>query len=171
MDSQLTLTAETNELTLEAIWRALDRVVDPEIPVVSLVEMGIIREVQLEGDSVVVAMTPTFAGCPALEMMRAEIVRELHALGAARVEVKMVLSPPWTSDRMSESARAKLRSIGLAPPPLHGGNVMLHLEAPAKCPYCGSLNTRVTNNFGPTLCRAIHYCRDCNQPFEQFKPI
>ncbi|HZQ08335.1 MAG TPA: 1,2-phenylacetyl-CoA epoxidase subunit PaaD [Anaerolineae bacterium] len=153
------------------IWRALDSVMDPEIPVVSVVEMGIVRDVQMQDDRVIVSMTPTFAGCPALDMMRNAIEEKLREIGVERVEIKTVLNPPWSSDWIAASARAKLKLIGLAPPPLHGGNVQLFFLDEVTCPYCGSTKTRVKNNFGPTLCRAIYFCRNCHQPFEQFKPL
>jgi len=158
-------------VTLQEIWRALDEVVDPEIPVVSLVEMGIVRDVQIDANGVTVSMTPTFAGCPALGMMRNEIVEKLRGLGIARVEVKIILNPPWSSDMIADSARAKLKTFGLAPPPRHGGDVQLFFPAEVACPYCGSIDTRVTNPFGPTLCRAIYFCRGCQQPFEKFKAL
>ncbi len=158
-------------LTLDDIWRALDEIADPEIPVVSVVEMGIVRAAQIGDDGVIVFMTPTFAGCPALDAMRVAIVDKLHALGVERVEVQTVLTPPWSSDWISDAARAKLKAFGLAPPPKHGGNAQLFLSDAVACPYCNSTNTRVTNNFGPTLCRAIYFCRACRQPFEQFKPL
>ncbi len=157
--------------TAQDIWRALDEVLDPEIPVVSVVEMGIVRDVQVREDTVVVSMTPTFAGCPALEAMRAAIVEKLRALGVRRVEVKTVLTPPWSSDWITADARAKLKAFGLAPPPVHGGNIQLFWDEPVTCPFCGSTDTRVTNPFGSTLCRAIYYCRSCRQAFEQFKPL
>ncbi len=157
--------------TQKEIWSALDEVMDPELPVVSVVELGIVRTVEIGNDTVTVAMTPTFAGCPALDVIRTTIREKLLALGVPQVTVKMVLSPPWSSDWMTETARAKLKAFGLAPPPVHGGNVQLFFPEEIACPYCGSTNTRVTNNFGPTLCRAIHYCRNCQQPFEQFKPL
>jgi ring-1,2-phenylacetyl-CoA epoxidase subunit PaaD len=156
---------------LDEIWRALDEITDPEIPVVSLVEMGIVREVQIDDDGVTVCMTPTFTGCPALDMMRAAIVEKLRATGITRVEVKTVLNPPWSSDWISDAARAKLKAFGLAPPPKHAGNVQLFFDEAVACPYCNSTNTRVTNQFGPTLCRAIYFCRNCQQPFEQFKAL
>jgi ring-1,2-phenylacetyl-CoA epoxidase subunit PaaD len=158
-------------LAFNDVWRALGEITDPEIPVVSLVEMGIVREVRIEDDAVVVSLTPTFAGCPALDMMRALIAEKMRALGAARVEVKTVLTPPWSSDWITDTARAKLKAFGLAPPPKHGGNAQLFFPAEVACPYCDSTNTRVTNPFGPTLCRAIYFCRNCRQPFEQFKAL
>lgn len=158
-------------LTVEEIWDALDQVMDPEIPVVSMVEMGIVRAVQVEEGGVTITITPTFAGCPALDAMRTAIVQKLNALGVQQVEVKTVLTPPWSSDWITAPARAKLKAFGLAPPPMHGGDIALYFDQQVVCPYCNSTNTRVTNTFGPTLCRAIYYCRNCHQPFEQFKPL
>lgn len=158
-------------LGLDEIWQALDEVMDPELPVVSMVEMGIVRAVEIENGTVVVSMTPTFAGCPALEVMREAIREKLAGLGVERVQVKTVLTPPWSSDWITESARSKLKAFGLAPPPVHGGNVTLFFPKVVTCPYCGSNNTRMTNSFGPTLCRAIFVCRACQQPFEQFKAL
>lgn len=155
----------------ETIWAALAEVADPEIPVVSLVEMGIVRGVALEGQNVTVTITPTFSGCPALHAMQADIVTRLKALGCAEVRVETVLHPPWSSDWISDEARRKLKAFGLAPPPRHGGNIALTFFDPVACPYCDSTNTSVKNSFGPTLCRAIHYCHNCQQPFEQFKPL
>ncbi len=155
----------------EAIWAALAEVADPEIPVVSLVEMGIVRGVALDGQEVTVSITPTFSGCPALHTMQADIVARLKALGCASVRVETVLHPPWSSDWISDEARQKLKAFGLAPPQRHGGNVTVTFFAPVSCPYCDSANTSVKNNFGPTLCRAIYYCHDCQQPFEQFKAL
>ena len=158
-------------LTVEEIWQALEEVKDPEIPVVSLVEMGIIRRVEVSGGTIVVSMTPTFAGCPALHVMKAEVEQRLREMGAESVETKWVYSPPWTSDWIADEARAKLKAFGLAPPVKHSGDVNLILLEEAACPYCGSRNTTIKNTFGPTLCRAIYYCDDCRQPFEQFKPL
>lgn len=158
-------------LTVQEIWDALDQVMDPEIPVVSMVELGIVRNVELHRDTVRITITPTFAGCPALDVMRNAMTEKLHTLGIAQVEVKTVLAPPWSSDWISGPARAKLKAFGLAPPPVHAGNVALYFDERAVCPYCDSTNTRVTNTFGPTLCRSIYFCRNCRQPFEQFKPL
>ena len=160
-------------LTVEQIWQLLDEVKDPEIPVVSLVEMGIIRAVELRGETVAVKMTPTFSGCPAWRVMQQDVVQKLQQAGIARVEIEHMLDPPWSSDWITPAARQKLKSFGLAPPPHHGGNLqeILLVDAPIACPYCDSTNTTVKNTFGPTLCRAIYYCNDCQQPFEQFKPL
>ncbi|MEK6573073.1 MAG: 1,2-phenylacetyl-CoA epoxidase subunit PaaD [Chloroflexota bacterium] len=158
-------------LTAEQIWRALDDVKDPEIPVVSVVEMGIVRDVAVSDGKVTVTMTPTFSGCPALHVMKADIEKRVRELGADDVEVKVTITPPWTSDWITEEARAKLKAFGLAPPPRHGGNTEIFFLDVATCPYCGSNDTSIKNTFGPTLCRTIYYCNSCQQPFEQFKPV
>ncbi len=158
-------------IDLEAIWRALEDVKDPEIPVVSVVEMGIVRDVAMAGDTIVVTITPTFSGCPALDAMRQGIAERLLRMGIDRVEVRTVLSPSWTTEWIGEETRAKLKSFGLAPPPRHDGDFTLVLLDQVECPYCGSKDTSLRNSFGPTLCRAIFYCNACRQPFEQFKPL
>lgn len=160
-------------LLSEQIWQALAEVKDPEIPVVSLVEMGIVRDVIVADDGrVTVQMTPTFSGCPALAQMRQDITAKVCSLGVADVRVETVLFPPWSTDWISEEALAKLRQFGLSPPPRHGGNtqVILFFDA-AACPRCGSTSTTLQNSFGPTLCRAIYTCNNCQEPFEQFKPL
>lgn len=153
------------------IWQALDDIKDPEIPVVSVVEMGIVRAVQVEDNRVTVTFTPTFSGCPALDVMREQIHNRLKALGIADVEVKTVLHPPWTSDWITDAARAKLKAFGLAPPARHGGNVRLILLDQAPCPRCGSNDTSIRNSFGSTLCRTIYTCNACRETFEQFKAL
>jgi ring-1,2-phenylacetyl-CoA epoxidase subunit PaaD len=156
---------------IEEIWQALDEVKDPEIPVVSLVEMGIVREVALSENGVFVTITPTFSGCPALHAMKEDIVEKLASLGYANVEVKTTLTPAWSTDWISETARVKLKDFGLAPPPIHHGDLNVMFLEVATCPNCGSTNTSLRNSFGPTACRMIYYCNACNQPFEQFKPL
>lgn len=158
-------------LSESALWQALEAVKDPEIPVVSVVEMGIVRQVTVDGASVTVKITPTFSGCPALDVMREEIAAAIRRLGATDVTVETVLSPPWTTDWLSDETRARLKAFGLSPPRRHGGNVMITFYAPAPCPYCASEDTVLKNSFGSTLCRAIYYCQSCEQPFEQFKAL
>jgi ring-1,2-phenylacetyl-CoA epoxidase subunit PaaD len=153
------------------ILSALQEVKDPEIPVISVVELGVIQSVQVDDGQVVIAMTPTFAGCPALDVMRAEIEARVRGLGVEAVEVKVVLSPPWSTDMISEAGRARLKEFGLAPPSVHGGLIQLIFAEEVACPYCASVKTTVKNTFGPTLCRAIYYCNNCQQPFEQFKAL
>ena len=159
-------------ITVASVWELLETVKDPEIPVVSLVEMGIVRDVVISVDGdVTVKITPTFSGCPALHTMKEDIVDRLNAAGIGSVTVEMVYSPPWTSDWISDAGREKLRLFGLAPAPRHGGNFEVLLLDAVSCPYCGSLNTSLRNSFGSTLCRMIFYCNGCQQPFEQFKPL
>jgi len=157
--------------TREDIWSALEDVKDPEIPVVSVVELGIVRDVRLEGDRAVVTITPTFVGCPALFPIREAIAARVRQLGVGEVEVRTSLHPPWTSEWIGDGARAKLRAFGLAPPPRHSGAIDLALVAAATCPYCGASDTVFDSLFGPTLCRAMYYCNACRQSFEQFKPL
>ena len=155
----------------QAIWQALEGVKDPEIPALSVVELGVIRNVHVAGQAVTVDFAPTFAGCPALDVMRAAIEARLRVLGASTVVVRLVLSPPWTTDFISDAGRAKLKAFGLSPPPRHNGLIQILFAEEAACPYCDSTDTTLKNSFGPTLCRAIYVCNTCRQPFEQFKPL
>ncbi|MGF1503917.1 MAG: 1,2-phenylacetyl-CoA epoxidase subunit PaaD [Anaerolineae bacterium] len=160
-------------LTRDAIWQALEDVPDPEIPMVSLVEMGIVRDVEIGDKTVTVTITPTFSGCPALQVMKDEIVERLKKEeGISDVTVETTYSPPWTTDWIAETARDKLKDFGITPPPrLDGTAVEIVLFEPVACPQCGSTNTSIKNNWGPTPCKTIHYCNSCNQPFESFKPL
>ena len=159
------------ETSLDHVWKALDEVKDPEIPTVSLVELGIIRQVGFESPTLIVTMAPTFIGCPALDVMGAAIRAKLSEIGFDRVEVKIVIQPPWTSDWITSEGRKKLKLVGLAPPVKHGGDLERFVDASASCPYCESTNTVLKNSFGSSLCRSIYFCNNCTQPFEQFKPI
>lgn len=156
---------------IEAVWEVLRGVMDPEIPVVSLVELGIIREVEVENGRVSVIMTPTFSGCPALVEMEALIKDAVLAMGAESVRVEKQLNPPWTSDWISEEGRRKLKKFGLQPPAQHGGNLVMTFFDIVACPRCDSKNTTLKNSFGSTLCRAIWQCNACGEPYEQFKPL
>lgn len=153
------------------LWELLHEVKDPEIPVVSLVELGIVRAVEADGTAVRVTITPTFSGCPALLVMQADIVARLEAAGYDQVEIAVSYDVPWTSDWITPQARQKLKEFGLAPPARHGGNIQLMIPDLVTCPYCDSADTELKNSFGPTLCRAIYVCHACRQPFEQFKAI
>lgn len=153
------------------IWAALSELPDPEMPIVSLVDLGIIRSSEWEGDQLVVTITPTFAACPAYEVIGESIRQRLQAAGVARVDVRVQHNPAWTSEWMSEAARANLKAAGLAPPPHHHGNLIQVLVDPVACPRCNSLNTSLRNNFGTTPCRMIYTCNDCKEPFEFFKPL
>ena len=157
-------------LTEKEIWQALDEVKDPEIPVVSVVEMGIVRDVSISSGKVVVTITPTFSGCPAMHVIKTSIQERLLRLGVS-AKVRETLTPAWSSDWITDEARQKLKEFGLAPPPKHGSDLTILFSESAACPYCDSENTALKNSFGPALCRMIYYCNDCQQPFEQFKPL
>jgi ring-1,2-phenylacetyl-CoA epoxidase subunit PaaD len=154
---------------------ALDEVADPEIPAVSIVEMGMVELIELTPTGITVKLLPTFVGCPALDVIRDAVTERLAAFGHP-VRVDITFSTPWTSDRISPEGREKLRGSGFAPPPHLGavdpGRALPMLgEAPVACPYCGSTATTLENVFGPTQCRSIRHCAACRQPFEAFKPV
>lgn len=153
------------------IYRWLEEVKDPEIPVLSLVDLGVISEVMIDDGGVKIVLTPTFVGCPALEVMQTEIRGALTGRGLKNVAIEVSYKSPWTSDRISEKGRAALKSFGVAPPPPRQLFRDLEVLEHVACPRCGSRNTELRNTFGPTLCRSIHYCTDCREAFEQFKPL
>ena len=160
-------------VTAEQVWEALAEIPDPEIPVISLVDLGVIRSVDVSGEQVRVEFTPTFLGCPALEVMRDAMTDRIAALGA-EPEVQVITDDSWSTDRITPEGREKLRASGFAPPAprANGGPQLVQLQSNAfRCPYCGSRDTALENIFGPTPCRSLRYCRDCKQPFEQFKTI
>ena len=156
---------------LQAVWSALETVTDPEIPVLSVVEMGIIADARIANGHVTVEMTPTFAGCPALDVMRKNISEAVRSAGFDDVRVDVVFDPPWTSDRITAQGRRKLKEFGLAPPGRACGEISEESLSRVNCPFCDSADTTLESIFGPTLCRAIHYCNSCLQSFEQFKPV
>lgn len=157
----------------ERIFEILAEVPDPEVPVISVVELGIVREATQRADGTVeVTITPTYSGCPAMFEIERDIRTALETAGAPRVEVRTVLSPAWTTDWIPESAREKLRRYGIAPPGRadSGGLVSLvRAKPPVPCPWCGSSNTTLKSEFGSTACKAIHVCNACRQPFDEFK--
>jgi ring-1,2-phenylacetyl-CoA epoxidase subunit PaaD len=160
-------------LAAEDVWRALAEIPDPEIPVISIVDLGVVADVRVDGERVEVDFTPTFMGCPALETMRARMEDAVRVLGA-EPDVRVVLDGSWSTDRISSEGREKLRAAGFAPPaPRSAGQpTLLQLQrGPFRCPWCGSTETRLDNVFGPTPCRSLRYCTACRQPFEQFKTI
>ena len=160
-------------LSSAAVWEALDRIPDPEIPVISLVDLGVVTAVQVSDGRVDIELTPTFLGCPALDAMTTAIRKEISALGAqAHVQVRTDLE--WTTDRITPEGREKLRAAGFAPPPPRSSEepTLLQLQrGPFRCPWCGATDTKLENVFGPTPCRSLRYCNACRQPFEQFKTI
>ena len=160
-------------VTAERVWEALAEVPDPEIPVVSLVDLGVVRDVEVNDARVRVEFTPTFLGCPAVDVMRDRMEEAVRALGG-EPQIDVVLDDSWSTDRITPAGREKLRESGFAPPAPRQATAptLVQLESHAfRCPYCGSTDTRLENIFGPTPCRSIRWCASCRQPFEQFKTI
>lgn len=168
--------------TVAEIWQWLEEVPDPEIPVVSVVDLGIVRGVEWgEGDAVVVTVTPTYSGCPATEVISQEIRKELMRRGVERVELRVQLSPAWTTDWLTEKAKQSLKEYGIAPPTERAagrGNALAAslltlgqgaAKAALECPRCGSLNNEMISRFGSTPCKSLHRCLDCKEPFDHFK--
>ncbi|HEY7131584.1 MAG TPA: 1,2-phenylacetyl-CoA epoxidase subunit PaaD [Candidatus Limnocylindrales bacterium] len=148
-------------ITETRVLAILRRVHDPEIPTVSIVDLGLVHAVRLDGDGVAVELLPTFVACPALEVIRATVSEALAVLGRP-VRVEFTFAEPWTTDRLTEAGRAGLRVAGIAPPAD---------AADVRCPFCESSRVAMDSAFGPTLCRSLFYCRECRQPFEAFKPL
>ena len=144
-----------------AIRAALRRVVDPEIPTVSIVDLGLVHDVRIESDQIRVDLLPTFVACPALEVIRSSVADALMGFGRP-VHVEFTYAVPWTTDRLTPAGRTGLAAAGIAPPAE---------PADVRCPFCASASVAMDSAFGPTLCRSLFYCRDCRQPFEAFKPV
>ena len=157
-----------------AIWQYLEEVKDPEVPVLSVVELGIVREVKVGEQGVTIVITPTYSGCPAMHVIEEDIIAGLETHGVKPVRIETVFVPAWTSDWISTEAKAKLEAYGIAPPGRasdEGGLVTLARRTPVACPYCKSTRTTLKSEFGSTACKSINFCNDCQQPFEQFKAI
>ncbi|MGZ4133584.1 MAG: 1,2-phenylacetyl-CoA epoxidase subunit PaaD [Tumebacillaceae bacterium] len=165
------MTQHAGALREEDVWNMLQEIKDPEIPVISMVEMGMINKVAIEGSLVTVEVLPTFVGCPAIEIMRTNIAEKLREVeGVSDVHVNFVFEPAWTSDRITDVGREKLNGFGIAPPPKQ--HPMDELEMwEVNCPFCGSKYTKMENLFGPAACRSILYCETCKNPFEAIKPV
>jgi ring-1,2-phenylacetyl-CoA epoxidase subunit PaaD len=160
-------------VTAERVWEALAEIPDPEIPVISVVDLGVVKGVAVEGERVRIEFTPTFMGCPALDTMRRQMEEAVTALGG-EPQVDVLLDDSWSTDKITPAGREKLREAGFAPPAPRaaGAPTLVQLQrAVFRCPYCGSADTRLDNIFGPTPCRSVRYCTSCRQPFEQFKTI
>jgi ring-1,2-phenylacetyl-CoA epoxidase subunit PaaD len=161
-------------LSRDDVFEILQTVPDPEVPVISVVELGVVRDVEIDGDHVTVTMTPTYSGCPALKEMEADIRTALAERGVTQVDVRLVLSPAWTTDWIGPEAREKLRAYGIAPPgkaEAQGLVTLTRARPPVACPFCGSNDTRLQSEFGSTACKAIHVCNGCRQPFDEFKAL
>ena len=169
------MTIKHKNLTEQTVREALADVMDPEIPYLSIVDLGIVRDVAVSDEGIEVGIMPTFVGCPALEVIKENVAERIAQLAQDRpVSVKVTLDEPWTTDRISEKGREILKKSGFAPPAvgkMPARNNLIQLLPVAECPYCGSRKTVMENAFGPTLCRAIYYCSNCRQPFEQFKQV
>jgi ring-1,2-phenylacetyl-CoA epoxidase subunit PaaD len=153
-------------------WEAAAAVIDPEVPVLTIDDLGILREVTVTDDGVEVVMTPTYSGCPAMDTIREDVVRALAAEGFERVSVRLALAPAWTTDWISTDGKRALEEFGIAPPTgvaAVGGPVRLTLAV--KCPHCGSLKTRQLSRFGSTSCKALFVCEECSEPFDHFKAL
>ncbi len=150
-------------------WDAAASVVDPEIPVLTIADLGVLREVTVNHGRVEVAITPTYSGCPAMNMIALEIELALQRAGFGEAKVRTVLSPAWTTDWMSEDGRRKLREYGIAPPLAAGSRRALFGIEQVACPQCGSGNTEVLSEFGSTSCKALWRCKNCREPFDYFK--
>lgn len=166
----MTVTTD-KEIKHPEIWEILEQVKDPEIPVISVVDLGIIRAVDKENGKVIVTITPTYSGCPAMSVIRLEVTTALLDAGFKNVKVVTVLHPAWTTKWMSEKGKKALREYGIAPPlDDQADEIELFGEMPAiQCPHCGSMNTKMTNKFGSTPCKSLHQCNDCLEPFDYFK--
>ncbi len=152
-----------------AIWKVLETVCDPEVPVLTIVDLGIVRDVQISEKGAVVTITPTYSGCPAMDVIRIQIKMALAEAGIKDVEIKQVLSPAWTTDWMSEEGKKKLEEYGIAPPQYKVKDDAMIEDTHPPCPQCKSADTRLVSEFGSTACKALFQCNDCLEPFDYFK--
>ncbi|HNP53114.1 MAG TPA: phenylacetate-CoA oxygenase subunit PaaJ [Ferruginibacter sp.] len=166
----------TTTAATERIWELLEEITDPEIPVLTIIDMGIVRDVQLEDDKVTVTITPTYSGCPAMDMIALNIRLHLIANGLKNIEVISVLSPAWTTDWMTESGKKKLQAYGIAPPQQQTkygserlNKLLFETDQHVVCPRCHSTHTQLLSQFGSTACKALYQCNDCKEPFDYFK--
>jgi ring-1,2-phenylacetyl-CoA epoxidase subunit PaaD len=152
-----------------AVWNLAAAVVDPEVPVLTIEDLGVLRHVAVRGSAVVVEITPTYSGCPAVDAIRDDIAEALHDAGYTDVVVRSVLAPAWTTDWMSEAGRARLEEYGIAAPAPRGIGGTVSLGLGIRCPHCGSMHTRELSRFGSTSCKALYVCQRCQEPFDYFK--
>ncbi len=161
------------ENSVRKIFAQLKQVKDPEIPVLNVVEMGIVREVNFVDDKVEISITPTYSGCPAMKAIEDEIKKTLQAEGYSNIIINKIYSPPWTTEWITEEAKKKLKEYGIAPPEGIAEDDFLKdaIAKPVECPYCNSRQTQLTSQFGSTACKSLWVCQSCGQPFEHFKYI
>ncbi len=159
-------------MDVQEVYQWLEEVKDPEIPTVSLLDLGVITGIEVNEDGhITVNMTPTFAGCPAMDYMKENVEQVLQEKGVASFTVEMNFDRQWSSNNITEKGRQAIKAFGLAPPPRHQLIVDIDMLKKVACPFCESTNTALKSPFGPTLCRSLHYCHNCRQAFEQFKPV
>ena len=151
------------KISTEEIWEYLKQIPDPEIPVLNIVDLGVVREVQLNGEELIISITPTYIGCPAMKVIEEDIVSVLKSRGFTKVHIKTILSPAWTTDWIGAEAQQKLKEYGIAPPEKGITKIA--------CPHCNSINTEMKSQFGSTACKALYICKDCLEPFDYFKCI
>ena len=161
----------SHKITIAAVYESLEHVMDPEIPVLSVIDLGMITGVDLEAEGVHVKMIPTFAACPAVSYIQHNIKATLEKELGIAVSVEVDKQVHWQSNRMTDAAKEKLKNFGIAPPQILAGEVSAEIMLEVPCPHCGSKQTYLRSPFGSTLCRAIHFCKACGQVFEQFKPL
>lgn len=176
-EQQALAAADTPAPALDVIWDALADVPDPEVPVISIVELGIVRDVAVQDGRVRIAITPTYSGCPATELIATMIREKLAAIGLTDVDLVSQLAPPWTTDWMAPAAKARLAAFGIAPPQgsaprvdVTGISPLRRAQAVVPCPRCGARDTRLVAQFGSTACKAQYVCNACREPFDYFKP-
>jgi ring-1,2-phenylacetyl-CoA epoxidase subunit PaaD len=160
-------------ITTEDVRKILKEVKDPEVPVLDIEELGVLREVSFDDDKILITITPTYSGCPAMNAIEQEITLKLKEHGIENFSIKTIFSPAWTTDWMNDEAKQKLKDYGIAPPAQTTNQQLKSIiegkSKPVECPFCNSTNTKITSAFGSTACKALHYCNNCHQPFEEFK--
>jgi ring-1,2-phenylacetyl-CoA epoxidase subunit PaaD len=162
----------TKNISTEKIWDLLEQVNDPELPVLSIIDLGIVRDVKLNHDEVEVIITPTYSGCPAMDVIKMNIRMVLLENGFQNIKLTSILSPAWTTDWMSEQGKQKLKAFGIAPPTVKQQvchTELFHENEAIQCPRCNSYNTRLISQFGSTACKALYQCNECKEPFDYFK--
>ncbi|MEO7960942.1 MAG: 1,2-phenylacetyl-CoA epoxidase subunit PaaD [Ginsengibacter sp.] len=156
-------------ITTDSVWELMAGICDPEIPVISIVDLGIVRKINLNEDNVEVVITPTYSGCPAMDVIAINIRMKLMQHGFENIKIVQQLSPAWTTDLMSEAGKEKLKAYGIAPPVGKSFDKRYLEEIVVECPLCKSHNTKLLSEFGSTACKALYQCRDCREPFDYFK--
>jgi ring-1,2-phenylacetyl-CoA epoxidase subunit PaaD len=164
---------KVTSISKEEIWQILKQVKDPEVPVLDIEELGVLRDVSFDDDKIIITITPTYSGCPAMNAIEQEIKSRLAENGIENFSIKTIFSPAWTTDWMNDEAKQKLKDYGISPPSQsaeqHLKSLLERKSEPVQCPFCNSIDTKLTSAFGSTACKALHFCNHCHQPFEEFK--